>query len=234
MDESFLMLRRGPLSRKTVPWKIIGKVLSTILLLMLILSLPLTFIENAGSKRKVLRTDYWDVPLLESNPSERGEIYRFIQRFHTGLTDEEELDVTDVIYNESRKYNCDPKLVLSLIMVESSFYSKATSHKGAKGLMQLRPYVAKSLAKEMGIEWNEDAVIYIPEVNIRLGLYYLSRLILQFKDLKIAITAYNFGPTYIRQRMSEGKPLPTWYANKVLRNYQKLSKKDRKGSAESL
>jgi soluble lytic murein transglycosylase len=114
-------------------------------------------------------------------------------------------------------------LVLALIMVESSFYSKATSSKGAKGLMQLRPHVARALAQEVGIAWDGEEAVYDPEVNIRLGLYYLSQLILQFRDLKVALAAYNFGPTYIREKIEQGLPLPTQYANKVLQKYYKLS-----------
>jgi len=226
VDESFLVRGRGPLSKKTLPWKSIAKFLLTIPLVLLVCSLPLTLIKNDELKGKVTSIDYWDVILLEFDPSIKGEIYRFIQRFHTGLTDEEEVGLVELIYDESQRYDCDPKLVLALIMVESSFYTKATSPKGARGLMQLRPHVAKALAQEVGIKWDKDTVIYDPEVNIRLGLYYLSRLILQFKDLKVAITAYNFGPTYTRERMREGKPLPTWYTNKVLQGYRKLSQKD--------
>jgi soluble lytic murein transglycosylase len=174
---------------------------------------------------KTVSTGYWDTVLLEFDPSIKGEIYRFIQRYQTGLTDQEEAEVAELIYAESQKYECDPSLVLALIMVESSFYSKAISSKGAKGLMQLRPFVAKALAQEVGIAWDEEAVIFDPEVNIRLGLYYLSQLILQFKDLKVALAAYNFGPTYIREQIAQGKPLPTDYANKVLEKYRKLSQK---------
>ncbi len=169
---------------------------------------------------------YWNTVLLEFDPSIKGEIYRFIQGFRTGLSDQEEVQLAELIYAESHKYGCDPRLVLALIMVESSFYSKAISSKGAKGLMQLRPHVAKALAQEVGIEWNEETVIYDPEVNITLGLYYLSRLILQFQDLKVALAAYNFGPTFIRERLEQGMPLPTRYANKVLKKYRKLSQQE--------
>ena len=186
---------------------------------------PVTYMVYEGFQGKSVAVGYWDTVLLEFDPSIKGEIYRFIQRYQTGLTDQEEVEVARLIYAESKKYECDPSLVLALIMVESSFYSKAISSKGAKGLMQLRPFVAKALAQEVGIAWDEEAVIFDPEVNIRLGLYYLSQLILQFKDLKIALAAYNFGPTYIREQIAQGKPLPTDYANKVLEKYRKLSQK---------
>ena len=218
---------KGLLSMSYLPREPITKFLFTVPLIFLVCYLPLVSMVDGENKDKVITNDYCDVIFLEFSSSAKGEIYRFIQRFHTGLTDEEELKLTELIYNESQKYAYDPELVLALIMVESSFYSKAVSTKGARGLMQLRPHVAKALAQEVGIAWDKETSIFDPEVNIRLGLYYLSKLILQFKDLKVAITAYNFGPTYTREMLKKGKPLPMRYANKVLKNYRKLSQKDR-------
>ena len=225
MPKPFLVRGRRRLSSKPPPWKTLIKSLVTFPLVLVMCFSPLAYMVYKGYEGKTVSAGYWDTILLEFDPSIKGEIYRVIQRFKTGLTDREEVQLAGLIYAESQKYKCDPSLVLALIMVESSFYSKATSSKGAKGLMQLRPHVAKALAQEVGISWDEDAVIYNPEVNIRLGLYYLSRLILQFKDLKVALAAYNFGPTYIRERLAQGMPLPTGYANKVLKRYHRLSQK---------
>ena len=52
-------------------------------------------------------------------------------------------------------------------------------------LMQLRSFVARSLAKEVGIQWS-DAAIYNPEVNISLGLYYLTKLLSRSKNVHVA------------------------------------------------
>jgi hypothetical protein len=225
--DSFLARGRRLFSIKTLPWKSIVKFIVTLPLILLLCYLPTTYLIHKeyqeGYKGTMGTASFWDLVFLEFDPSIKGEIYRYIRRFETGLTDEEEAQLASLICTESYSYNCDPKLVLALIIVESSFYSKATSSKGAKGLMQLRPHVAKALAQEVGIAWEEEAVIYDPEVNIRLGLYYLSQLILQFRDLKVALAAYNFGPTYIRERIELGMPLPTQYANKVLHKYQRLS-----------
>jgi soluble lytic murein transglycosylase len=187
-----------------------------------------------GYKERAFSTGYWDVVLLEFDSSKRGEIYRLIQTFPTGLTDKEEVQLAGLICAESQKYACDPDLVLALIIVESSFYSKATSSKGAKGLMQLRPPVAKALAQEVGITWDEETAIYNPALNIQLGLYYLSKLILQFRDLKVALAAYNFGPAYIQERITQGMPLPTQYADKVLSKYHRLSHEISKGLGSTL
>ncbi|RLA84172.1 MAG: hypothetical protein DRG40_06100 [Deltaproteobacteria bacterium] len=161
------------------------------------------------------------------NPSftQQREIYRFIQGFHTGLDDREEWELARIIVDESRRYGLDPELVLAMILVESSFYHRAKSAKGARGLMQLRPFVARVLAKEMGIPWQGKETILDPSTNVRLGLHYLSKLILRFRDLKLAIAAYNYGPSYVKEQLRRGKPVPTRYAERVLRNYRLLSRR---------
>jgi hypothetical protein len=234
LGDSFLIRARHRLSIKSLPFKSIAKFLITLPLILVICYFPVTYMAYKGYKEKAASADYWDVILLEFDPSIKGKIYRLIQTFPTGLTDREEAQLTGLICAESQKYSCDPELVLALIIVESSFYSKATSSKGAKGLMQLRPDVAKVLAKEVGIAWDEDKAIYDPGVNVQLGLYYLSQLILQFKDLKVALAAYNFGPTYIKERIELGMALPTGYADKVLRKYRRLSQEGFKETGEPL
>jgi len=156
-------------------------------------------------------------------PSREEEIYRFIQRFRTGLTDEEERELAGVIVREAERYDCPPELVLAIIVVESSFRHRAVSRKGALGLMQIRPHVAKALAREMGIALRDRTQVFDPEVNIRLGLYYLSKLLLRFKDLEVALVAYNYGPTYVARRLRRGLPLPRTYVRRVLRYYRRLS-----------
>ena len=234
MGDSFLIRARHHLPIKSLPFKSIAKFLITFPLILVICYFPVTYMAYKGYKEKAASAGYWNVILLEFDPSMKGKIYRLIQTFPTGLTDREEAQLTDLICAESQKYGCDPELVLALIIVESSFYSKATSSKGAKGFMQLRPDVAKVLAKEVGIAWDEDKAIYDPGVNVQLGLYYLSQLILQFKDLKVALAAYNFGPTYIKERIELGMALPTGYAEKVMRKYRRLTQEGFKEHGEPL
>ncbi len=164
-----------------------------------------------------------EVEVQDTIGSREEEIYRFIQRFRTGLTDEEERELAGVIVREAERYDCPPELVLAIIVVESSFRHRAVSRKGALGLMQIRPHVAKALAREMGIALRDRTQVFDPEVNIRLGLYYLSKLLLRFKDLEVALVAYNYGPTYVARRLRRGLPLPRTYVRRVLRYYRRLS-----------
>jgi soluble lytic murein transglycosylase len=142
--------------------------------------------------------------------------------------------VAETIWQESRKYSLDPMLVLAVIKVESEFQSGAVSTYGARGLMQLRPDVAHALAEETDLDaWENENSLHDPVTNIKLGAYYLGQLKEKFGDLKLALTAYNRGPTWV-QRMIESKTaLPLDYARKVLNASHNYREQGRQSSASS-
>ncbi|MEE8076081.1 MAG: lytic murein transglycosylase, partial [Candidatus Binatia bacterium] len=49
-----------------------------------------------------------------------------------------------------------------------------------------------------------------------IGVFYLSRLKKRFRDMKLALTAYNWGPTRIGYKLAGKRSVPTRYAKKVL------------------
>ena len=151
------------------------------------------------------------------------EIFRVLQRFKTGLPQAENKKLAWVIERESRTYGQDYRLILAIIKTESSFKYKARSRKGAKGLMQIKPYVGKAIAKDIDIRWEGDQTLFNPHVNVKMGLHYLSRLLLRFGDLKVALTAYNRGPSFVRKQLKTRKELPLRYSKKVLEAYQEFS-----------
>jgi soluble lytic murein transglycosylase len=151
------------------------------------------------------------------------EIFRVLQRFKTGLPHVENKKLAQVIERESRKYGQDYRLILAIIKTESSFKYKARSTKGAKGLMQIKPFVGEAIARDIDIRWEGDETLFNPHLNIKMGLHYLSRLLLRFGDLKVALTAYNRGPSYVRKRLKTKKELPLRYSTKVLKAYQEFS-----------
>jgi hypothetical protein len=150
------------------------------------------------------------------------KIVGIIERYSTDLDKTTRVELAEAIYEESVYYNWDPKLILALIAIESSFQNRSVSEKGAKGLMQLMPYVAESLAYELGIEWNGDLTLFNPFLNLRMGIHYLSQLIHYFDDLRIALAAYNYGPTHIKSLIDRGQRIPANYYRKVLTAYQAL------------
>jgi hypothetical protein len=150
------------------------------------------------------------------------EILNVLERYPTGLANVTKEELAEVIYEEATRYNQDPKFILALIAIESSFQNWSVSEQGAKGLMQIMPCVAESIAQEIGIEWSGDNTLFNPFLNIRMGSYYLSRLILDFNNMEIALTAYNYGPTYVKSLIERKERIPIQYYRRILTVYQHL------------
>ena len=151
-----------------------------------------------------------------------NEILVILEKYETGLAKITKEELAEVIYEEATRHNQDPKLILALIATESEFYNWAVSEKGAKGLMQIMPYVAESLANELGIEWSGDRTLFNPYLNIRIGIHYLSQLMLDFKDVRTALTAYNYGPTYVKGLIDRKERIPHNYYRKFLTAYRTI------------
>ena len=160
---------------------------------------------------------------LQSRQRSIEEITTVLERQGTELKNVTLEDLATVIYEEATRYNHDPKFILALIAIESSFKNSSVSERGAKGLMQLMPYVAEGMAQELGIEWTGDHNLFDPIVNVKLGVYYLSRLSSDFKNPGLALTAYNYGPSYIRSLVEKRQRVPLHYYRKVLAFYQAMA-----------
>lgn len=88
-------------------------------------------------------------------------------------------------------YRIDPALVHAIMRQESRFDPYAKSRSGARGLMQLMPATAKSVAGK------QDAKLDNPETNLELGRKYLEDLLDSSAvggDLIYLLVAYNAGP----------------------------------------
>jgi len=90
-------------------------------------------------------------------------------------------------------------LILSIIRQESEFDLSASSHAGAKGLMQLMPYTAKLVSKQAKLPYSKSRLTTDPEYNINLGSHYIAGLILQYDGAyPFAVAAYNAGPNRVK------------------------------------
>jgi soluble lytic murein transglycosylase-like protein len=162
------------------------------------------------------------IPDLSQREQTIREILEVLEKQPTGLANVTKEELAEVIYEEATRHNHDPKFILALIATESEFYNWSVSEKGAKGLMQIMPYVAESLARDLGIEWSGDRTLFNPYLNIRIGIHYLSQLMLDFKDVGTALTAYNYGPTYVKSLIERKERIPHNYSRKVLAVYKSI------------
>lgn len=95
-------------------------------------------------------------------------------------------------------YTVDRALVFAFMRQESRFKADATSHAGARGLMQLMPGTASFVAGDGSFRKRSGQKrLYEPELNIALGQQYLEHLIgldSVHGDLFRLAVAYNGGP----------------------------------------
>jgi soluble lytic murein transglycosylase-like protein len=100
---------------------------------------------------------------------------------------------------------------------ESSFKLKATSNKGASGLMQLMP----ATARRLGV-----TNIYEPKQNIEGGVKYMRMLLDMFgQDVNLALAGYNAGEGAV---MKYGNTIPPYnetreYVRRISARYASIS-----------
>jgi soluble lytic murein transglycosylase len=176
-------------------------------------------------------------PLAESKARrlhETSQIYLTLRLSNRDLNHSSARAVAEAIWRESKKHALDPMLILAVIKVESEFRPAAVSSYGARGLMQLLPAVAHSLAEDAEVDaWDGEKSLHDPVTNIKLGAFYLGRLRERFGDLTVALTAYNRGPTWVQRQIKSKIALPVEYAKKVLsasRSYRELGRDRRAAS----
>lgn len=90
-----------------------------------------------------------------------------------------------LITRAANDHSLDPRLVKSVMLVESGFDPAAVSRKGARGLMQLMPGTANH---------HGARDVHDPAQNIAAGTRYLSHLLGLFDgNLEKSLAAYNAG-----------------------------------------
>ena len=93
-------------------------------------------------------------------------------------------------------HGVDPYLVAAIIRSESSWDERASSHRGAFGLMQLMPETASDMVEKGLVDPNRFSVDRLtdPATNIEFGCAYLSYLMMYFNGATDkAVAAYNAG-----------------------------------------
>ncbi|MGI9056800.1 MAG: lytic transglycosylase domain-containing protein [Pyrinomonadaceae bacterium] len=121
------------------------------------------------------------------------------------------------IVDSSKRYAIDPLLIYAQMHQESSFKLKATSHKGASGLMQLMP----ATARRFGV-----TEIYNPRQNIEAGIKYMRWLLDTFNgDVVLALAGYNAGEGAV---LKYGWQIPPYretqeYVRRITTRYNSIS-----------
>jgi len=127
-----------------------------------------------------------------------------------------------MIKQHARKYGVDHRLIMAIITSESCFKTRARSHKGAFGLMQLMPKTGKRWGVKNRLSNSQ---------NIRGGTRYIAHLIKRFNgNLRLALAAYNAG----EGNVDKYRGIPPFketrrYVRNVIKVYKKLGGRKLRG-----
>lgn len=136
------------------------------------------------------------------------------------------------IRQAARRHRLDEGLLTAIVATESGFDPAVVSPRGAMGLMQIMP----DLARESALDPFE------PTVNLDIGARYFSRLLDRFDgDVALALAAYNAGPGAV-ERFGGMPPYreTSRFVERVLRIYEAQREapasgaKDRRGEARAV
>lgn len=145
------------------------------------------------------------------------------------------LEYEQELLSAAEEFEIDPCLLAALVYCESSFRADAVSNVGAIGLMQIMPETGEWLSGKIELdgEYTVES-LYEPEVNLRLGCWYLSFLHRRYDGRwQEALTAYIAGQGQVDKWLkdpalsADGKTLDVIpgqdvkeYAAKVLRTHE--------------
>ncbi len=138
----------------------------------------------------------------------------------------------DTIVEQSRALGIDPALVAGIIRQESSWNPRAVSIVGARGLMQLMPDVARSIAPAVGISNWSPALLFEPGLNVELGVRHLAPLLHSQPNVQRALAAYNAGESrVVRWAKKAGADDPDVFTERIsfaeTRDYVKVVLRNR-------
>jgi len=124
-------------------------------------------------------------------------------------------DIDEIIQTFADKYEVDSDFIKAIIKQESGFNERATSKKGAMGLMQLMPSTAKSLGVTNA---------YDPWENVEGGVKHIKNLLTRYDGNKeLALAAYNAGMGAVKKYGG----IPPYketnnYVNSIMTQYNKV------------
>lgn len=128
----------------------------------------------------------------------------------------------------AEQFSLDPAYVASVVLAESSYDAQAVSSAGAMGLMQIMPSTGEWIAGKFDESFVQED-LFVPEVNLRYGCWYLRFLLDRLRRQHARRLAAL--PSGAGSRGSMAGRSPLFFGRKdagghCLRRYQYLCKQD--------
>lgn len=144
------------------------------------------------------------------------------------------LKYIDMVEKYSNEFGVDKYLSYSVIRSESNFNPYSVSSVGAKGVMQITDDTYFWLIDKLDSRADKNSEdLFNPENNIKYGVFFLSILLSEFKDVKTALAGYHAGMGNVRKWLKESdsakiQKIPfrdtELYVNKTYNTYRKYKK----------
>jgi soluble lytic murein transglycosylase-like protein len=123
-------------------------------------------------------------------------------------------DLAELVFDVAVQEGLEPELAFRLVNLESAFNPRAKSHANAYGLAQVQLGTAKFYKRDITAE-----ELYEPELNLRIGFRYLRDLLENYDDIKLALLAYNRGPSRLKTLIEEGINPDNGYPSTLMEGY---------------
>ncbi len=108
-------------------------------------------------------------------------------------------EINNLIPKKFKNSKSTIALIHAIVHQESNFLINAYSSAGARGLMQLMPFTARKVAKDLKIKYYKKKLTQNSQYNILLGTTYINQMLLRFNNsLPLALAAYNAGPGRVK------------------------------------
>ncbi len=107
------------------------------------------------------------------------------------------LEYEEYVEKYAKEYSLSKHFVMGVICAESGFRHDANSGK-ASGLMQITPETAEWIAGKINLEYS-SIMTEVPQINIKMGCFYLDYLINLYENTETALAAYNAGPGNVNE-----------------------------------
>lgn len=163
------------------------------IVLLLVISIYSCQYNNQTASEKIQNDSL--VYKVEQKINEKKRIQEFAESHLSRDFLEQTEKYFPIIRKYSKRYGIDWRLIIAQILKESRFKENAVSIKGAQGLMQIMPYTANEINKELDYEF----ITRDPRENITAGIYHLYKQMGYFPEadyenrLKLALASYNCG-----------------------------------------
>jgi soluble lytic murein transglycosylase-like protein len=119
------------------------------------------------------------------------------------------------IFDAAEAEGLEPELAFRLVKVESNFNPRARSSADALGLAQVQLATARHYDPRI-----TEAQLLDADRNLRIGFRYLRDLTVRYRnDLRMALLAYNVGPSRLNEILEGGRQPTGRYAARVLDGY---------------